>query len=348
MNYRSNKQLFAKQKWLPIGIANIVFAGLLAIVSPVFLTLSNFQSMLVQSSVTAIMAVGMTFIIITAGIDISMGAILFFCSALFAQLLVETQSYFYAFSAAIACATLLGTLNGFLVIRFKISPLIATLATYSIYRGMAIHLTGAQNIPVPREMGFLGNGTLFGLPVPIILLFSIFILGIYLLNYTRLGLYAKAIGSSARSARESNLPVAKVTIAVYAIGGLVTGIAALILLARVGGLQSGIEIGIEFTVIAAVILGGTKLTGGSGTVVGSVLGAFFLVLIDNGLNLINASPYIYTISCVVVCCWLQWWLIDYRLINKNSLYYRQEKQDWKKITQLIRHKRMIFDVFLRH
>ncbi|MCZ2723466.1 ABC transporter permease [Marinomonas sp. 15G1-11] len=287
--------IISKQKWLPIALANMVFAALLAIVSPVFLTLSNFQSMLIQSGVTAIMAIGMTFIIITAGIDISMGAILFFCSALFAQLLQDTQSYWLAFSAAIACATLLGTINGVLVTRFKISPLITTLATYSIYRGMAIHLTGAQNIPVPREMGFLGNGKLFGLPVPIILLIVIFILGVYLLNHTRLGLYAKAIGSSARSANESNLPVTKVTVAVYAIGGMVTGISALILLARVGGLQSGIGIGIEFTVIAAVILGGTKLTGGSGTIVGSVFGAFFLVLIDNGLNLVNASPYIYDI-----------------------------------------------------
>lgn len=287
--------LISKQKWLPIAVANVVFAAMLAVVSPVFLTLSNFQSMLIQSGVTAIMAIGMTFIIITAGIDISMGAILFFCSALFAQLLQETQSYFFAFSAAIACATLLGTINGVLVIRFKISPLITTLATYSIYRGMAIHLTGAQNIPVPREMGFLGNGKIFGLPVPIILLIIIFILGVYLLNHTRLGLYAKAIGSSARSATESNLPIGKITVAVYAIGGLVTGISALILLARVGGLQSGIGIGIEFTVIAAVILGGTKLTGGSGTIVGSVFGAFFLVLIDNGLNLVNASPYIYDI-----------------------------------------------------
>lgn len=287
--------LLSNQKWLPIGLANLLFSALLWLVSPVFLTLANFQSMLIQCAVTSIMAVGMTFIIITAGIDISMGAILFFSSALFAQLLQDSQSYWWAFSVAISCATLLGALNGFLVIRFKISPLITTLATYSIYRGMAIHLTGAQNIPVPREMGFIGNGKVIGLPVPIIIMLVVCILGIYLLNYTRLGLYAKAIGSSASSARESSLPVAKVTLAVYAIGGLVTGISALILLARVGGLQSGIGIGIEFTVIAAVILGGTKLTGGSGTIVGSVFGAFFLVLIDNGLNLINASPYIYDI-----------------------------------------------------
>ena len=264
-------------------------------VSPAFLTLSNFQSILIQASVTAIMAIGISFTILSGGIYISMGAILFFTSALFAQLMADTGSYLLCFSAAMICATGLGALNGVLINTFKISPLITTLAAYSIYRGMAIHLTGAQNIPVPREMGFLGTGKLLGVPVPILLLLVIFAAGVYALTQTRFGVYVRAIGNSARSARESSLPVKRVTVAVYALGGFVTGIAALVLLARVGGLQSGIGIGIEFTVIAAVILGGTKLTGGSGSVVGSVIGAVFLVLIDNGLNLMNASPYLYDI-----------------------------------------------------
>ncbi len=289
------RSLMSRQKWVAIAMATIVLAGVLSVVSPVFLTLSNFQAILVQSSVTAIMAIGMTFIILTAGIDISVGAILFVTSALFAQLYMDTESYFLAFSVTIVCATLLGALNGLLVVKFRISPLITTLATYSIYRGAAIHLTGAQNIPVPREMGFLGNGRLFGIPVPILILAALLVIGVYILSRTRLGVYARAIGNSERSANETNLPVDRSLIVIYGFSGLVTGIAALILIARVGGLQSGIGIGIEFTVIAAVILGGTKLSGGSGTVVGSVIGAVFLVLIDNGLNLMNASPYIYDI-----------------------------------------------------
>ncbi|WP_050524973.1 ABC transporter permease [Pseudorhodobacter wandonensis] len=285
--------IVSRQKWVAIAVATIVLAGVLSVVSPVFLTLSNFQAILVQSSVTAIMAVGMTFIILTAGIDISVGAILFVTSALFAQLMLVTGNYALAFSVTLISATVLGLLNGLLVVRFAVSPLITTLATYSIYRGAAIHLTGAQNIPVPREMGFLGNGRLWGIPVPILVLIVIVIIGVYILNHTRLGVYARAIGNSDRSARETSLPVARITVLVYALSGFMAGVAGLILLARVGGLQSGIGIGIEFTVIAAVILGGTKLTGGSGTIVGSVIGAVFLVLIDNGLNLLNASPYIY-------------------------------------------------------
>ncbi len=295
MQLNKVKSLLSRQKWVAIAVATLVLAGALSVLSPVFLTLSNFQAILVQASVTAIMAIGMTFIILTAGIDISVGAILFVTSALFAQLMLDTGSYALAFSVTLVCATALGTLNGFLVVRFAVSPLITTLATYSIYRGAAIHLTGAQNIPVPREMGFLGNGRIWGIPIPILVLLVVAALGIYVLNHTRLGVYARAIGNSERSARETNLPVRWVTVAVYGFSGLVAGIAGLILLARVGGLQSGIGIGVEFTVIAAVILGGTKLTGGSGTVVGSVIGAVFLVLIDNGLNLMNASPYIYDI-----------------------------------------------------
>jgi ribose transport system permease protein len=158
---------------------------------------------------------------------------------------------------------------------------------------MAIHLTGAQNIPVPREIGYLGNGSILGIPVPIYLMVLVTILGVYLIKKTRFGLYLRAVGSSEASAHESSLPIMRVTVLAYLIGGFTAALAGLILIARVGGLQSDIGIGLEFTVIAAVILGGTKLSGGSGTIVGSVIGAIFLVLIDNGLNMLNASPYVY-------------------------------------------------------
>lgn len=291
----SIKSFFARGKWFAIAIATVILCILLSFLSPVFLTFSNIQGVLVQASVTGIMAVGMTFIILTAGIDISVGAILYFTAALFAKLVESGQPIALAFIAAIACACALGALNGLLIVKFSISPLITTLATYTMYRGMAIHLTAAQNIPVPREFGFLGNGKVAGIPVPILLFLIIFIMGSFLLTKTRFGIYVMALGNSERSAKETNLPVNMITMGAYLIGGFTTSIAALILLARVGGLQSGMGIGIEFTVIAAVVLGGTKLSGGSGTMVGSAIGAIFLILIDNGLNLINASPYIYDI-----------------------------------------------------
>jgi len=289
------KSVITNKKWFAIAVATILLIIILSLLSPVFFTFSNMQAVLVQASIICIMAVGMTFIILTGGIDISMGAILYFTAALFAKLMESNQSIPLVFAISILCACLLGALNGFLVVKFKMAPLITTLATYTVYRGAAIHLTNAQNIPVPREFGFLGNGELLDIPVPIIIMIIIFIIGIYLSAKTRFGTYVMAIGDSPQSAKESKLPVNIVTIAAYLIGGLVSGIGALILLARVGGLQSNMGIGIEFTVIAAVVLGGTKLSGGSGTVIGSVIGAVFLTLINNGLNLLNASPYIYDI-----------------------------------------------------
>ncbi|QUI25438.1 ABC transporter permease [Vallitalea pronyensis] len=312
------KNLLFRGKWVAITAATILLALLLAVLSPVFLSVSNIQGVLIQASVTGIMAMGMTFIILTSGIDISVGAILYFTAALFAKLVEISTPIPLAFGAAILCASLLGTLNGFLVVTFSMSPLITTLATYTMYRGMAIHLTSAQNIPVPRAFGFLGNGKIYGIPVPILLFALIFFIGLYLLGKTRFGIYVMALGNSVEAARESNLPVKKITMGAYFLGGITTSISALILLARVGGLQSGMGIGIEFTVIAAVVLGGTKLSGGSGTIIGSAVGAIFLVLIDNGLNLIQASPYIYDIVKGTV-------LLTAVIVDKVSIE-RQKKQ----------------------
>ncbi|WP_158965386.1 ABC transporter permease [Paraglaciecola sp. L3A3] len=296
-----NKFKFFDLDWSAIAVATIALCLFLAIASPAFMSFTNMQSVLVQASVTAIMAVGMTYIIIGGGIDISVGAILFFISSLFAEMVVSTGSYTLALLVSISAGVLLGAFNGFLSIKFKVTPLITTLATYTVYRGMAIHLTGAQNIPVPRELGYLGNGSILGIPVPILLMVLVTVLGVYLIKKTRFGLYLRAVGSSEVSAQESSLPIMRVTILAYLIGGLTAALAGLILIARVGGLQSDIGIGLEFTVIAAVILGGTKLSGGSGTIIGSVIGAIFLVLIDNGLNMLNASPYVYdTVRGVVL------------------------------------------------
>lgn len=325
------KSIIFEGKWVAIMIATILLSLVLSYMSPVFLKLSNLQAVLVQSSMTGIMAVGMTFIIMTSGIDISVGAILYFTAALVAKLINSGASMAVAFSIGVIAACVLGGLNGVLIVRFKISPLITTLATYTMYRGMAIHITAAENIPVPREFGFIGNGKINGIPVPLILFIVVFLIGLYLMNKTRFGTYVKALGNSETSARESGLPVNKVTILVYLIGGFTTSIAALILLARIGGLQSGMGIGREFTVIAAVVLGGTKLSGGSGTMIGSVIGAIFLMLIDNGLNLINASPYIYDIVKGVVL--LAAVIVDRVTVVRQARQIKEQKA--KRIRSLV-------------
>jgi ribose transport system permease protein len=287
------KNFLADKRWFAVVMAIILLGIILSIMSPAFLQVSNLRGVLVQSSVTCIMSVGLTFVILTAGIDISIGSILFLSATIFATTLQMSGNFMLALLSSLVIATLAGVLNGFLVYKFDMAPMITTLATYNIYRGLAIHISGASNIPVPRELCFLGNGKLIGIPIPLIILLVIFVVGVYAFKNTRFGTFVRAIGDSAESAAESNLPVKKTTIIAYTAAGLTAGIGGIILLSRVGGLQSGLGIGMDFTVIAAVVLGGTKLSGGSGSVIGSVLGAIFLVLIDNGLNLMHASPYIY-------------------------------------------------------
>lgn len=285
--------LIKQKRWISVLLGTIALGIIFSGLSPAFFKLSNLQNILVQSSVTGIMAIGMTFIIMSSGIDISVGAILFFSSAVLAKSISITGNPLISISAAIVTAILLGLTNGILVMSFNINPLVSTLATYTIYRGMSIHLTKAQSILTPDSVRFFGNGDLWGIPIPIILLVLVFMIAAYVLTHTRYGTYVLAIGNSERSAIESAIPVIPVILATYAIGGLASGVSGLILLGRVGGLQSEMGIGIEFTVITAVVLGGTKLSGGSGSLLGSVIGSVFLTLIINGLNLINASPFMY-------------------------------------------------------
>ena len=287
------KEYLSSKLWLSVVIATIVLCVVFSILSPAFLQWSNFQAVLVQSSITGIMAVGLCFVIMTGGIDISIGAILLLSATIFAYTVNGTESFLLAFFAAIVTATLAGALNGVLVYYFKMAPMITTLATYNIYNGIALHISKTENVPIDRGFTFLGNGRLFDIPIPLLILLATVLIGSYLQLRTRFGTYVRAVGNSLESAKESNLPTRRIIIMAYLLGGLTAGLAGVLLISRVAGLQNSLGVGTEFTCIAAVVLGGTALSGGSGSVVGSVFGAVFLILIDNGLNLMQASPFIY-------------------------------------------------------
>lgn len=287
------KEYLSSKLWLSVVLATIVLCIVFSILSPVFLQWSNFQAVLVQSSITGIMAVGLCFVIMTGGIDISIGAILLLSATIFAYTVNGTESFMLAFIAAIATATLAGALNGVLVYYFKMAPMITTLATFNIYNGLALHISKTENVPIDRGYTFLGNGRIFEIPIPLIILLIVTIIGTYLLSRTRFGTYVRATGDSMVSAKESNLPTRRIIITAYLLAGMTAGLAGVLLISRTAGLQNSLGVGTEFTCIAAVVLGGTALSGGSGSVVGSVFGAIFLILIDNGLNLMQASPFIY-------------------------------------------------------
>ena len=288
---------FNESRWLAVLIGILALGSIFSLLSPVFLQFINIQNIAVQAAVTGIMAIGMTFVIMTSGIDISVGGILYLSLVIGTKLALVygDQVPWLVYVTAIALGGLMGLLNGLIINYIKINPLITTLATLSIYRGLAIHITKAAFITPPASARLFGIGEIASIPVPLVISIIVTIIGMLIIQYTRFGRFALAFGSSSRSAKESGLPTRSILIMVYVIAGICAGLGGMVLVGRVGNVQTDIGIGVEFTVITAVVLGGTLLSGGRASMLGSFLGAIFLVMIDNGLNLIHASAFVYDI-----------------------------------------------------
>ncbi|UOR01358.1 ABC transporter permease [Leucobacter allii] len=273
---------------------------LFSIMSPGYLSPKNISNILLQASATTIAAAGMTLVITAGWIDLSVGSVINFSMvvALAASGVRSASSgdsnagtYFIVIGIALAA----GAVNALLIQFLKVHPLLVTLGTLTLYRGLALHFTNAGNWAADGPIQALGRSQVLGIPGPVITALVVVIAADFVLRKTVLGRYIVAIGGSERSAHETALPIKRVRVAVYAISALCAGIAGIIIVGRIGTLQSSLGEGYEFTVITAVIVGGTSLFGGKGSVVGAALGAVLLVLIDNGLNRVDASIYIYDV-----------------------------------------------------
>lgn len=280
-------------------LVTIVFAS----VSKPFFTMSNLSNVLLQASATAIAAVGMTFVIVIGEIDISVGSLMslamtvaWMASVAPASAGEQAAVSAWVYPVGLAVGLILGLINGLLINTLRINSFIATLATMFAFRGIAWKMVGSSDKPfADSAVLFLGRTEFLGVGLPVYLVIVMAIIALVVLTSTPFGRDLYAIGGSLRSAVETGLPVNRLRMIAFGISGLCTAIAGLITIGRVGTLQAGLGNGFEFTVIAAVVLGGTSLLGGRGTIVGSILGAVLLVVIDNGLNLINASVYIYDV-----------------------------------------------------
>lgn len=281
-------------------IVVVVFSRL----STPFLSASNLTNVLLQASATAIAAVGMTFVILMAGIDISIGALMSLAMTIAWTAAVipgagageQAGVSAWVYPVGLAVGLALGVINGLLINVLRINALIATLATMFLYRGVAWKIVGSSDKAfADSPVMFLGRTSFLGVGLPVYLMVAVAVAAIVVLARTPAGRYLYAIGGSQRSAAETGLPVNRMILFAYGVSGLCTAIAGLIIIGRVGTLQASLGTGFEFTVIAAVVLGGTSLLGGRGSIIGSILGAILLVVIDNGLNLINASVYIYDV-----------------------------------------------------
>lgn len=268
----------------------ILFALILSLLSDRFLTVSNLTNVLRQASINGIVAVGMTFVILTGGIDLSVGSILALSVVIGADLMKNGTPVPLAVAASLGIGAGLGFINGLFIAKAKIPPFIATLGMFTVARGLALMFTQGQPITgLPDSFRFLGTGMLGPIPMPIVLAGLAFLIGGLVLRRTSFGEYVYLLGDNPVAARLAGLPSNLVTIAVYAISGLCSALAGLILVARLDSAQPIIGQGYEFNAIAAVVVGGTSFSGGEGTLIGTLLGALLIETLNNGMNLLNIS-----------------------------------------------------------
>jgi ribose transport system permease protein len=269
-----------------------VLVAVLSLISDQFLTVGNIVNLLVQASVIATIAVGMTMVILTAGIDLSVGSVLALSAVVTADLLKTELPVFVAVLGGLSVGGLSGLVSGLLVTVVNIPPFIATLGMMSLVRGLALTYAGGMPITsLPSGFQFLGTGTILAIPVPIIIMAVAYAVGILLLTRSKLGQYIYAIGNNAVAARVSGLPVKTIKILVYVISGALAALAGFILVARLDSAQPTMGIRYELDTIAAVVVGGTVLSGGHGTLWGTILGALIMAVIANAINILGISPF---------------------------------------------------------
>lgn len=262
------------------------------ILSPSFLSVTNLFNVFKQITVAGVVGCGMTFVILTGGIDLSVGSILGLSGVLAAGVLESTGNTAFAITLALAVGILCGAVNGFFVSFCEIPPFISTLGMMTLLRGCVLVYTKGSPISIKSDAyKFFGKGAIAGIPVPVIILILLFLLAHYILTQTSFGRSVYAFGGNREAARLSGISTRFTEWMVYTINGLMCGIAGVILTARLGSAQSTSGTGIEMDAIAAVILGGTSLSGGVGFVLPTVVGAMIMGIIDNILTLMNVNPH---------------------------------------------------------
>ena len=271
----------------------VLIGAALSVMSEFFLTTDNIISVLRQVSNNMYLALGMTFVMILGGIDLSVGAIVAMCGTLTVGLIVTDGIPMpYAIAIGLALGTVFGLFNGLIVAYFRLPAFIVTLATMNIARGIAYVYSGGRSTRIMHE-GFnaVGTGYLGFVPYPVIYMIVLIAVFVVLLNRTRFGTYIYAVGGNREAAHLSGVPINKVIIAVFTISGLLSAFAGLVLCSRMYSGQPSIGQGYEMDAIAACVLGGVSMSGGVGRVSGTVFGAMVIGLISNGLNLMNVSSF---------------------------------------------------------
>ena len=276
-------------------IALIILMAVITIINSNFLTANNLLNLLLQVTSNALIAFGMTFVILTGGIDLSVGSILALSSALTAGLLGSGMPVTLAILISLILGCILGMMNGLLISYGKLAPFIVTLATMTIFRGATLVYTNGN--PITKGLSdtflfqFLGQGYIVGIPFPVIIMFIVFIVLYVLLHKTAFGKSMYAIGGNEKAAYISGVKLNKVKIIIYSISGIMASISGLIITSRLSSAQPTAGASYEMDAIAAVVLGGTSLSGGKGRILGTLIGALIIGVLNNGLNIIGVSAF---------------------------------------------------------
>lgn len=277
-------------------IVLIVTSVVIALLNPRFLTWSNILTVLRQTSINAVIATGMTFAILIGGIDLSVGSVLGFCGAIAATMVSSGMNVVLAVFAALFIGTLIGYLNGTLITIGGLQPFIATLGTVTLLRGLILVFTQGRpittgNTQASNFFSEIGTGFLGPIPIPVYIMILVFIAAYYILNHTRIGRYIYASGSNEEATMYSGIKTARVKRFVYAVSGMMAALAGILLTSRLGSAQPTAGAGYELDAIAAVVLGGTSMAGGIGTIGGTAIGALIIGVLNNALNLMKVSSY---------------------------------------------------------
>ncbi|EGS59141.1 ribose ABC transporter permease [Vibrio cholerae] len=315
-----NRKKLLSKEWLIEQKSLIALLFLVVVVSflnPNFFTVDNLLNILRQTSVNAIIAVGMTLVILTAGIDLSVGSVLALCGAFAATLVAMEVPVLVAVPTALLAGAALGAISGIIIAKGKVQAFIATLVTMTLLRGVTMVYTDGRPISTgftdtADTFAWFGTGYALGIPVPVWLMVMVFAGAWYLLNHTRFGRYVYAVGGNESATRLSGINVDRVKIGVYAICGLLAALAGIIVTSRLSSAQPTAGMGYELDAIAAVVLGGTSLMGGKGRIMGTLIGALIIGFLNNALNLLDVSSYYQMIAKAVVI------LLAVLVDNKNK------------------------------
>jgi ribose transport system permease protein len=278
---------------VPLAVLAALAATFTAL-SPRFLTAQNLLNIVVQASSLAIVATGMTFVLLTAGIDLSAGSIMFLTAAVAGKLSLSGAPLGVALGAALAAGALCGALNAVLIVKLRLLPFIVTLALLYAGRGFGLMVTETRAMNLPDSILRIGSGTLAGIPAPVWILLAVLAAAQFTLSRTPFGRQIYACGNNLEAARRAGVRTSRIVGAVYVISACCAALGAIVSLAQLGAVSPTFGNQREFAAIAAAVLGGTSLFGGRGTVVpGAVLGAVVIQTVESGLVIANANPYVY-------------------------------------------------------